>query len=225
MKDYKILVKNNYLYNRENSLINILQYLIVEKEGKKYLLLQLNNNFKQNVKELEMLIVQNDEKGNVICTSKFTCKDINVRSGKTFIPEVFVELNDNCKDIKADLIEARFNKFIYQNDKLNSLVDKKKKAVSQSNSKLQILKRRTRKPKMLLVPMCVLFTAIMAVPIYFINVTLDTNFMFMMKADVGNPLKLFEPLGHHLIGVPIIYTGVVVVLYGPIYLYRRFKKA
>ena len=75
------------------------------------------------------------------------------------------------------------------------------------------------------VPKCILFTAIMAVPIYFINVALDTNFMFMMKADVGNPLKLFEPLGHHLIGVPIIYAGVVVVLYGPLYLLRKFKKA
>ena len=75
------------------------------------------------------------------------------------------------------------------------------------------------------VPKCLLFTACMAVPIYFVNVALDTNFMFLMSADAGNPLKLFEPLGHHLIGVPIIYAGVVIVLYGPIYLFKKWKKA
>ena len=75
------------------------------------------------------------------------------------------------------------------------------------------------------VPMCILFTACMAIPIYFVNVLLDTNFMFLMHADAGNPLKLFEPLGHHLIGVPIIYAGVVVVLYGPIYLLKILKKS
>lgn len=157
MKDYKILLKNNYLYNRENSLINILQYLIVEKEGKKYLLLQLNNNFKYSLNSFEMLVVQLDEKGNSICTSKFECKDINVRSGKTFIPEVFVELDEKCKDIKADLIEAKFNKYIYQNDRINRVIDKKKKPVSISNEKLIILKKKIKRPKFLLIPVLVLF--------------------------------------------------------------------
>ena len=73
------------------------------------------------------------------------------------------------------------------------------------------------------VPKCVLFTACLAIPIYFVNLALDTNFMFMMRADAGNPLKLFEPLGHHLIGVPIIYSVVVIILYGPIYLVRKLK--
>lgn len=73
-------------------------------------------------------------------------------------------------------------------------------------------------------PKVILFALCMAVPIYFVNLALDTNFMFLMHADDGNPLKLFEPLGSHLIGLPIIYSAVVIVLYGPIHAYRLFKK-
>ena len=43
----------------------------------------------------------------------------------------------------------------------------------------------------------------MAVPVYLINLLLDTNFMFLMYAEPGNPLLLFEQyLGHHLWGLP-----------------------
>lgn len=78
-------------------------------------------------------------------------------------------------------------------------------------------------PDLKMLPKVILFALCMAVPIYFVNLALDTNFMFLMYADAGNPLKLFEPLGSHLIGIPIIYIGVVIVLYGPIYLYRFIK--
>lgn len=79
-------------------------------------------------------------------------------------------------------------------------------------------------PDIKLVPKAILFTCVLAIPIYIINLILDTNFMFLMHADAGNPLLLFEELfGFHLLGVPIIESVVVFVLYTPFYLYRYFK--
>ena len=61
----------------------------------------------------------------------------------------------------------------------------------------------------------------MAVPILFVNILLDTNFMFLMSADPGNPLYLFEELwGNHLYGFPVIIAGVLIVMYVPLYVIR-----
>ncbi|MBR4863465.1 MAG: YwaF family protein [Oscillospiraceae bacterium] len=64
----------------------------------------------------------------------------------------------------------------------------------------------------------------MALPIWLINILLDTNFMFLMEADEGNPLYLFEQLwGSHLLGFPVIIAGVLVVMYVPLVIYRLKK--
>lgn len=62
------------------------------------------------------------------------------------------------------------------------------------------------------IPRCVVLLAAMAVPIWFFNRAFDTNFMFLMYADAGNPLALFERFGSHLIGYPVIAAPVVAVM-------------
>lgn len=58
-----------------------------------------------------------------------------------------------------------------------------------------------------------------------INLLLDTNFMFLMEAEEGNPLKIFETLwGNHLLGLPVIIAAVIVVMHLPWVLYRKLKK-
>ena len=58
-----------------------------------------------------------------------------------------------------------------------------------------------------------------------LNLLWDTNFMFLMWADKGNPLYWFgKNWGSHLLGFPVIIAAVIVVLYGPIELYRKLKK-
>lgn len=65
----------------------------------------------------------------------------------------------------------------------------------------------------------------MAIPIYGVNWLLDTNFMFLMSADPGNPLYFFQTLwGNHLLGFPVIIAGVLLVMYGPIVLIQKLRK-
>ena len=66
---------------------------------------------------------------------------------------------------------------------------------------------------------------LMAIPIYGLNLLLDTNFMFLMSADPGNPLYLFEQMwGNHLLGFPVIIFGVLLVMYGPLVLIKKLRK-
>lgn len=74
------------------------------------------------------------------------------------------------------------------------------------------------------VPKCLLMLLCMAVPIYIFNIFFDTNYMFLMKADDGNPLKVFEQLwGNHLYGFPILIAAIIAVMYIPVEIIRKIK--
>ncbi len=65
----------------------------------------------------------------------------------------------------------------------------------------------------------------LAIPVYGLNLLWDTNFMFLMEPDKGNPLELFEKLlGSHLWGFPILLPVVVLVMYLPLLISKKLKK-
>lgn len=68
---------------------------------------------------------------------------------------------------------------------------------------------------------------LMAVPIYAVNLLLNTNYMFLMFANEGNPLYWFaKNWGSHLWGFPVITVCVLLVMYFPMALYRLcYKKS
>ena len=64
----------------------------------------------------------------------------------------------------------------------------------------------------------------MAIPVYFLNLLWDTNFMFLMEPDSGNPLELFQNLlGSHLWGFPILLPVVILVMYAPVFVVKKHK--
>ena len=70
-------------------------------------------------------------------------------------------------------------------------------------------------------PRCFALLAAMAVPIWFFDRAFDTNFMFLMRAGEGNPLKLFERFGSHLLGYPVLLAAVFAVMYLLLRVLRR----
>lgn len=68
---------------------------------------------------------------------------------------------------------------------------------------------------------CAALLAAMAVPIWFFNRAFGTNFMFLMRAGEGNPLKLFERFGSHLLGYPVLLAVVFAVMYLLLRVLRR----
>ena len=81
------------------------------------------------------------------------------------------------------------------------------------------------KPSIRALPGSLLFMVGLAIPVYGVNLLLDTNFMFLMYAEPGNPLLLFQELwGCHLLGFPVIIAGVIVVMYAPLLLANARQK-
>ena len=66
----------------------------------------------------------------------------------------------------------------------------------------------------------------LAIPVYGLNLLWDTNFMFLMRPDSGNPLEMFEKLlGSHLWGFPILLPMVIIIMYIPIIITKKLKKS
>ena len=81
------------------------------------------------------------------------------------------------------------------------------------------------KPSAKGIPKCLGLLVILAGVALVANLIFDTNFMFLMEADKGNPLYAFEQLfGNHLIGFPILISAVLVIMYVPMEIYRRHKE-
>ena len=79
-------------------------------------------------------------------------------------------------------------------------------------------------PQIREIPKYLGFLVVMAIPIIGINFLLDTNFMFLMSADPGNPLYLFEQWwGNHLYGFPVLIVAVLIVMYVPLWIVRSLK--
>ena len=73
---------------------------------------------------------------------------------------------------------------------------------------------------------CLAFLALLAIPVYAINLLLGTNFMFLMYAPKGNPLYWFgQTFGNHLIGYPFLIAAVVALMFLPPALMRRLRRA
>lgn len=81
------------------------------------------------------------------------------------------------------------------------------------------------KPELREVPKSLLLLAALACVALVLNLMWDTNFMFLMYAEEGNPLLLFENLwGDHRWGFPVLITAVIIVMHTPWAVYRKVKK-
>lgn len=81
------------------------------------------------------------------------------------------------------------------------------------------------KPSARGIPKCLGLLVLLAGVALVANLVFDTNFMFLMEAEKGNPLYAFEQIfGSHLVGFPILITAVLVVMYVPMELYRKQKR-
>ncbi len=63
---------------------------------------------------------------------------------------------------------------------------------------------------------CVLLLLGMAVPVYVINMWLDTNYMFLLEHENIPPLKIaYDLTGCHLVAYPVLLAVLVLVMYLP----------
>ena len=84
------------------------------------------------------------------------------------------------------------------------------------------------RPQAKVLPKCLLLIIVIAVPLYFLNKLLNTNFFFLNWPSPGSPLEIFEGLwGNpgYIFGIFIIIAALWLLLYLPVELFYRGKGA
>lgn len=82
------------------------------------------------------------------------------------------------------------------------------------------------KPDIKMAPKCLLLLLCMGIIVLGVNFLCDTNFMFLMRTDDISFLVLFENVfGAHQWAFPILLPIVLVIMYLPIIIINKFKKA
>jgi len=77
------------------------------------------------------------------------------------------------------------------------------------------------RPSARYIPKCIGLLAVLCIPGILVNFLCGSNFMFLMYAEPGNPLYVFEQLwGNHLLGLPILVGAVIVLMHGPRLLFK-----
>lgn len=73
------------------------------------------------------------------------------------------------------------------------------------------------KPRAKDIPRCLMLLIGLAAVIYCINLALDTNYFYLMKAPKGNPLYWFyKNWGNHRLGFPVLIGAALMLMYVPI---------
>ncbi|MBR5472677.1 MAG: TIGR02206 family membrane protein [Clostridia bacterium] len=82
------------------------------------------------------------------------------------------------------------------------------------------------KPELKMMPKCILLLIGFAVPALILNLIFDTNFMFLMNtANIGF-LELFKnTFGAHQWAFPILLPIIMAIMYLPIFIANKIKKA
>lgn len=81
------------------------------------------------------------------------------------------------------------------------------------------------KPELKEVPKTLLLLLGLAAVALVLNLLWDTNFMFLMYSDKGNPLEWFEHAwGDHRLGFPVLIAAVIVLMHTPVQIWRKLKK-
>ena len=90
---------------------------------------------------------------------------------------------------------------------------------------VMLVARGDVKPSRRRIPLCLVVLAGLAVVALITNMIFDTNFFFLMEAEPGNPLYLFETMwGSHLLGFPVLISAVLIVMHLPWVLLRKLRK-
>ena len=118
MGEYKVLKRCEYS-NNQNDYLVVKEYLFALKNEKKELLLKLMNNYSENLHSFKLKVSQYNKKGSVIETSFFECKNFSCVPKQSFVPNGSIILNKECEDILIEVVNAGYDKFRYDINKVN----------------------------------------------------------------------------------------------------------
>ena len=118
IKESNCLSKGLYSHFQIRGYLAVKQYMIIEQDGKRCLLLRFENEMKRKICAIEFTLKQMDSHKNLIKNVTLNYKDLNITPSGLYSPKAGIVLEDNCEDF---IIQMRYLisdniKYVFKND-------------------------------------------------------------------------------------------------------------
>ena len=123
--DRKILDKGTYTFRQEGAFISAKQYMLIEQDGKKCLLLRFYNSSDMLVNAMEFLLIQLDADGKVIARDRMAYDNVNVRAAKEYALKSGIVIKKDCVNFRVQMLYAVSGeyKYVFRNGQAVQLYD------------------------------------------------------------------------------------------------------
>ena len=122
MSDVKWTDKGLYHHPQPAGFVSLKQYMIIESDKKKCLLLRFLNELPLLVSAMEFKLTQLDSSGNVLDSTNVRVDSMSTPQNCTFALRTGIVLHKDCMDFTVTVLNFALNKLLYFIDKLTSFL-------------------------------------------------------------------------------------------------------
>lgn len=109
----KVIRKGKFPLSESNGLLSLFQFLFVEEDGQKFLLLKLSNDGDEEVTGVTLEITQKDNDGKTLSVRTDTYSVLNGRPRTRFVLDHRISIVNTCEDVAVRIVSARFGNYEY----------------------------------------------------------------------------------------------------------------
>ena len=101
----KRLVKGIYKHNQISGYLSVRQYMVINQNGKRCLILRFENEMAKAVNAVEFSVKRLDADGNLIGDTTVKYDDLSIAPGQFYAPEIGTVIEKECADF---IIQMRY---------------------------------------------------------------------------------------------------------------------
>ncbi len=177
MREYKVLCKGTCPRSELDNFVCVAQYLLVGKNGKKFLLLKLSNDRDEAVTGVKLSIRQRNAAGEKLGSRIVEARVKNGKPHTRFVLTDRIPLDEECADCSVELISADFGAYAYSVRDGALVVSYRGRAEREKKSEEEYLRKtkgkkvsvRSRSVKISVLALAALASLLIAVGITFWN--------------------------------------------------------
>ncbi len=105
-RDNSVIEKGSYLHRQSGAFVELKNFIISEKSGKRCLLLQFANNSQNEVTSIKFILVQLDASGKTISKQAYSYEGLKMKAERSFSLERGIVIKKECADFRLHMVYA-----------------------------------------------------------------------------------------------------------------------
>lgn len=113
IRNREVIEKGAYVHYQPGAFLQVKNFIIANKSGKRCLLLQLVNTSDITVDGFKLALIQLDSIGNVISKDTFAYGSVKIAAAATYSVDVGLVLKPECADFRVQMVYALSGEYKY----------------------------------------------------------------------------------------------------------------